>query len=263
LFAEEDRLVLVTETSFTTFRTGRAAEEHGIALGPLVTLQGDALVFWRSGSLRQVALDGGPDKNLVAVPSPPQYLLASKERLAWIRTDEKRRTLLETLSGGRVRLVQALEGGVSSPALNGTDVYLVAESPDASWTIGRIALDRQLRTWSGAHQGRPPAMLAVGHDGVYFYAGRERGVRRLTFDLERETSVSSGVVCSPLAVSDRVVCAQVGGVFELSPDAQPRFLAAERAGPVTALAATSSRAFWVAENGAERAIVRSVALPAR
>jgi hypothetical protein len=70
------------------------------------------------------------------------------------------------------------------------------------------------------------------------------------------------VVCSPLVVSSRVVCAQVGGLFEIAPAVRaPRPLAAERAGPITATAATDARAYWVAESGGERLIVRSVALP--
>ena len=263
LLADEDGLVLVTDAGFTTFRGGRA-EEHAMALGPLAALRGDALVFWRSGHLREVALAGGAERALAAVARPPQYLFTSEGRLAWIHTGRGSKTSLETFSGGGARAVYEVEGGVAAPVIHATDIYWVAVSPDASWRIERIALDGQLRTRSAAQHGRPPAMLAVGHDGVYFYAGRERGVRRLTFDLERETSVASGVVCSPLAVSDRVVCAQVGGIFELSgSDTPPLFLASERAGPVTALAATRSRAYWVADNGAERLIVRSIALPER
>ena len=41
-------------------------------------------------------------------------------------------------------------------------------------------------------------MLAMGPGGVYFYDGPERGVRKLTFDLAREDSVQTHVICSPL-----------------------------------------------------------------
>jgi hypothetical protein len=104
-------------------------------------------------------------------------------------------------------------------------------------------------------------MLALGRDGVYFYDGPKRGVRRLTFDLEREDAVLTNVICTPLVVSSRVVCAHVGGLFEVLPTGTgPRFLASETAGPITALAATDSHAFWVAEKGADSLVLRSVPL---
>jgi hypothetical protein len=72
--------------------------------------------------------------------------------------------------------------------------------------------------------------------------------------------VSTQVICSPLVVSSRVVCAQVGGLFDVpASGAAPRFLASERAGPITTTAATDDRAFWVAENG-DGLIVRAVEL---
>jgi hypothetical protein len=104
-------------------------------------------------------------------------------------------------------------------------------------------------------------MLALGADGVYFYDGAERGVRKLTFDLDREDAVMANVICSPLAASDRVICAHVGGIFDIPPGASaPRFLASERAGPITVVAATNDRVFWVAEDGDARLLVRSVPL---
>jgi hypothetical protein len=101
-------------------------------------------------------------------------------------------------------------------------------------------------------------MLAAGPDGVYFYDGPKQGVRKLSFDLEREDAVSTHVVCSPLAVSTRVVCAQVGGLFELpTSGGTPRFLAAERAGPITATATTDHRAYGPQPPDARRSRPRS------
>ena len=262
LFAGEDRVVLVTQSGFTTFQAGSSAEEHALSLGPVAVRHGDALVFWRSGSLREVSLSGQHERHLAALPHAPQYLLASEGRLAWIRSGREMGTSLQTLSGGQVRVVYESAFGISASVMRASNVYSVAVRGDGTWSIGRFDLDGQHEVWSETHRGRPPATLAVGPDGVYFYDGPQRGVRRLTFDLERETAVASGVVCSPLAVSSRVVCAQVGGLFEIPPaGTAPRFLASERSGPVTAVAVTSDHAFWVAENGDGRLVVRTVALP--
>lgn len=260
LFAEEEDVVLVTEAGLTTFRAGQLRQEHHVPLGPVVARQGESLVFWRAGSLRELSLVGGQERPLAALERPPRYLLTSEGRLACIHGDRES-TSLQALSGGRVRLVHEAPHGISAAALRAADVYWVAQSRDGSWRIERVDLKGGHQISSPVHRGRPPAMLAVGHDGVYFYDGPRRGVRRLTFDLERETAVLPGVVCSPLVTSDRVVCAQVGGLFDVPPSGTPpRFLAPERAGPITALAATPSRVYWVAENGAEKLIVRSAEL---
>jgi hypothetical protein len=261
LFADDDGVVLVTDTGFTTFSAGKAAARHAVSLGPVAARQGGALVFWRSGTLRTVSLTDGHESELATLPSPPQYLLASEGQIAWIQTLEKTGTSLQALSGGSARVVYQSEDRVSAAVLRASVVYWVSVSRDGSWSVGRVGLDGQHTSTEG-QPGRPPAMLALGPDGVYFYAGRDRGVRRLTFDLQQETSVLANVICSPLVVSSRVVCAHVGGVFDIPPSSSlPRFLAAERAGPVTAVAATNERAFWVAEAGKDRLVVRSIVLP--
>jgi hypothetical protein len=261
LFADRESVVLVTPTGFTTFLAGKPPAEHAVPLGPVAARQGDALVFWRSGRLRAISLSGEGERDLAALPAPPQYLLASEGQLAWIQATRETGASLQTLSGGEVRVVHESKDSISAAVSSGSVVYWVAGRRDGSWHIGRVGLDGQ-HTSTGAHRGRPPAMLALGQDGVYFYDGHDRGVRRLTFDLKHETAVRAQVICSPLAVSSRVVCAQVGGLFDIPPGGRsPRFLASERAGPVTATAATDDRLFWVAESGDERLVVRTALLP--
>jgi hypothetical protein len=260
LFADENGVVLATPTGFTTFVAGRAPARHAVALGSVAARQGGALVFWRSGKLREVSLSDGQERELAALRAAPRYLLASEGQVAWLEAAPKTGTSLQTLSGGDVRVVYESEESVSAAVLRASVVYWVAVRGDGSWRLGRVGLDGQ-HTSTGAHQGRPPAMLALGEDGVYFYDGPDRGVRRVSFDLEKEASVLGKVICSPLVVSRRVVCAHVGGLFDIPPGSPvPHFLALERAGPVTALAATNDRAFWVAESGDERLVVRTVAI---
>jgi len=263
LFADEEAVVLVTQTGFTTFRAGKAPEEHAGSLGPVAVRRGGVLVFWRAGSLREISLSGEGERSLAPLSHPPRYLLASEGQLAWIQAARGTGSSLQTLSAGVVREVYASDDSVGAAVMRGADVYWVLRSRDGSWKIGRVGRGGEHQL-TPAHRGRPPATLAPGPDGVYFYDGPKRGVRRLSFDLEREDAVSSNVVCSPLAVSHRVVCAQVGGLFEVPVSGgTPRFLAAERAGPITATSATDDRAFWVAENGNDRLVVRSAALAGR
>jgi hypothetical protein len=262
LFADEEGVVLVTQTGFALFPSGEPAELHSVPLGPLAVRQGGSIVFWRSGSVWQISLSGGDERHLAALPHAPRYLLASQSHVAWIELGDDTRASLKTISGGGVRAVYESEDKVCASVLLGAVVYWVLQSRDGSWKVGSVGLDGQHRRVTAAHQGRPPAMLAPGLDGVYFYDGPERGIRRLSFDLDREDAVSTQVICSPLAVSNRVVCAQVGGLFDIPPGGTaPRFLASEFDGPVTALVATDERVFWVAESGNDRLVVRSTLLP--
>jgi hypothetical protein len=263
LFADQEGAVLVTETGFTLLRGGEAAEEHSIPLGPVAARQGGSIVFWRGGWLRQVSLSGENERRLAALTRAPQYLLASERHLAWIDFERIRGSSLHTLSEGAARVVYESDQSVCASVLRDRVVYWILQSRDASWKIGSIGLDGQHRTLTAAHQGRPPAMLALGPDGVYFYAGPERGVRRLSFELDREDAVATQVICSPLVVSNRAICAQVGGLFDVPPGSTaPRFLAVERDGPITAVAATDERLFWVAESGTDQLVVRTTPLPA-
>ena len=263
LFADPEGVVLVTQTGFTLLRSGEAAEEHTIDLGPVAVRQGSSVVFWRAGWLRQISLSGKNERRLVALTRAPQYLLASEHQLAWIDLERDTGSSLQTLADGAARVVHEAEERVGAAVLRAGVVYWILQSRDTSWRIGSIGLDGQHQTLTAAHQGRPPAMLALGHDGVYFYAGPERGVRRLSFELDREDAVAPRVICSPLVVTDRAVCAQVGGLFDVPPGGTaPRLLAVERDGPITAVAATDERLFWVAESGTDQLVVRTTPLPA-
>lgn len=261
LFADEDGAVLVTQAGFTIFRRAEAAEERAIPLGPIAVRQGGSIVFWRSGRLRQISLSGEDERDVAALTRAPQYLLASESRLGWIHVDQENGASLQTLSAGDVRVVYETQDRVCASVMRDTVVYWVLQSRDGTWKVGSIGLDGQHRMLTGAHEGRPPAMLAVGADGLYFYDGPERGVRKLSFALDREDAVLTNVICSPLAVSDRVICAHVGGLFDIAPRGlAPRILASEGSGPITAVAATHDRVFWVAEAGDARLIVRTVPL---
>jgi hypothetical protein len=263
LFADEDGVVLVTETGFTTFRAGEAPVEHAISLGPIAVRRGGSIVFWSAGRLQETSLSGEGEHELAAVPRSPRYLLASEGQLAWVQVDADTGTSLRNLSNGAAHVVYASRENVSAAVMRGSAVYWVVQAPDSSWTIRRIDLDGRQRM-TPTQKGRAPAMLALGPDGVYFYAGPEQGVTKVTFDLEREDAVATHVICSPLVVSSRLVCAQVGGLFDIvNSGTAPRLLASERAGPITSMAATHERAFWVAENGNDRLIVRSVSLDER
>ena len=60
------------------------------------------------------------------------------------------------------------------------------------------------------------------------------------------------MICSPLAVADRVLCARVGGLYELpSSGGAPKSLLSQGAF-ITALAARDHEVAWVSDLGADR-----------
>ena len=98
-------------------------------------------------------------------------------------------------------------------------------------------------------------MLAV-REAVYYYDGNGRELRRLSADLRRDETLASPLVCSPLAVSDRVYCGQVGGIVTWSEtDRRTRLLSETGRGPITALAVHGSDVAWLSEAGPERMLV--------
>jgi hypothetical protein len=260
----EEGVIFVSPESLTLLRTGKAPEEHPVSLGSVAARQGDSMVFWRDGKLRQVSLSGEDERELVTVKQPPQFLLASENRLAWIAVDRTNGSSLRILSDRGAQTVHQTEEVVCAAIMRDATVYLVLQSREGSWRIGGVPLGGGKPTFTPARTGRPPAMLALGPAGIYFYAGPQQGVRTLTFDLEHDAPVMPNVICSPLAVSssDSVVCAHVGGIFDVPASrSRPRFLALERAGPVTAVVASGGRAFWIAESGDAQLVVRSLELP--
>ncbi len=261
LFADEAGAVLLTPMGFTALRQGAPPEPHAASLGSAAVRRGSAIAFWREGKLFEVPLWGGEERELVALPRAPQYLLASEAHLAWVHTDPKQGSRVQTLKGGEVRVVGETPARASAAILRREAVYWVLQSPGGTWRLGRIDLAGSSPTVTPPHRSRPPAMLAAGPDGIYFYDGPKRGVRKASFDLEREETVLANAICSPLAVSSRLLCAQVGNLFEASlSGGAPRLLSLERAGPITEVAATHDRAYWVAESGEDRLLVRSIEL---
>jgi hypothetical protein len=263
LLPDEQGAMVVSDAGFTLLRTGTPPQESRLALGSVVARQGDSLVFWRAGKLRQVSLSERHEHELLTLQRSPLHLLASDRQLAWIDGDRGEGFALRTLADGGARSIHRFDDSIGAAVLHDAVVYVVLQSTDG-WRIGGVPLGGRAPTFTQTRTGRPPAMLALGPAGIYFYAGPQLGVRRLSFDLEHEAPVMANVICSPLAVSvsDGVVCAQVGGIFDIRASrSRPRFLAVEPGGPVTSIVASGSRVFWVAETGDHRLAVRSLELP--
>jgi|GEM_PF-6905232 len=260
LFPLEEGVALTTDSELTLLRPGQSPKTRSLELGPAVARHGDSIVFWRSGKLLAVPLVGGGERELSPLARMPQHLLGSDTHVAWVERDEAGAFSVHALSAGAPTLVHRARESIRTATIVDETVYAISSSSPGRWTLIAVPLDGRAPTVTSPHAGRPPSMLTAGQDGLYVYAGPKHGVLRLSFDLAREEAVMPGEICTPMAVADRVVCAQVGGLVELDPTRKaPRPLAGEGAGPIASLAAKDTHAYWITDSGAHRLTVRSLA----
>lgn len=262
IFSSADGAVIVTPEALFRVRQGQPTKKRIAQLGHPVARQGDDLVFWRDEKIRALPLDEGEERELLSLRQAPQFILSSGPRLAWLTKDQADIHSVQTSSAGSIHVLHASKAPLSSPAIHGEDVYFVEQGREG-WRIGRASLDGSPVKFTKSRSSRPPSMLAPGPDGIFFYDGQSRGIRKLSFDLDQEESVREDAICSPLTVSNRVVCAHVGGIFDIPwVGADPRIVATEPGGPIADITATEHTTYWVADGGENRMIVRSAPLPA-
>lgn len=262
VFSGSKETLVITPTNFFRIGPDEKIAKYQANIGHLSTRLEDSIVFWRDASLHSLSLDSLKERELIRLARQPQALLTDGPRLAWLMEDESGVYSLQTLSAGSAHFLYASKNHLSVPALHDETVYFV-ERTDKGWKLGRVPLDGSEVSFGSEHSTRTPSMLAAGHDGVYFYDGIKGGVRKATFDLRFEEPVQEEAICSPLAVSNRVVCAQVGGLIDIpQAGADPRIVAGEPGGPIADLSVNDTSAVWIADSGENRMTVRTVPLPA-
>lgn len=261
LFPVGDELFVTTPAELFRVTPNGTVHRRKAALGSLVALSEDSVIFWRDGALRALPLADAPERSLVSLDREPRILLARGARLAFVFEEYGARTAVETLTAGARRRLLSTEGEVLAAALHEDVVYLLERTKNG-WRLVRVPLDGGHVAFGEERGTRPPPMLATGPEGVFFYDGLGRGVRRIDFDLGREESISESAICAPMAVTSRILCAQVGGLVEVSRTRRvPRPISRELGGPIADLALGDKRAFWIADDGPEKMTVRAVALP--
>jgi hypothetical protein len=251
LAAEGDDIYVFTSHDAYRFGAGRAAERWAIELGDTPAVGARGIVYWLDGKLRQAPKQGGSVEILAAVPRAPRRLCVSGAHLVW-EEPAQAAALLRTLDGSEPRTIYRSQGEIEALALMDDQAYFVERSQER-WRLGTVALSGGAARFTEARASRTPALLAAAHD-VFFYDGPTSTVRRVASDLSREDVVAREVICSPLAVADRVYCAQISLLFEVPRDGgKARLLAPKRPGTIAALVATRTRIAWLLDAGENRA----------
>ena len=255
---EDESLYVLTSHAAYRLRAGEPASHWALELGDTPALSSRGIVYWLDGALRMVPKQGGPAQILAKVPRPPQRLCAAGDNLAWVDPDASG-TILRTLDGSEPRSLYRSSGDIEALALMDDRAYFV-ERRREGWRLGTVGLGGGSPLFTEQHATRTPALLATAGD-VFFYDGPSSTVRRFSAGLEREDVVGRDVICSPLAVSERIYCSQISLLFELPRDGGPaRSLAPKRTGTIAALVATKTRLAWLLDVGENRSEVEVLPL---
>lgn len=238
---------------------------------------GEEIVYWAEGELVARSVSATSTRRLALLEQMPRDVFASKEHFAWLergKHGDRIGVAAKTAKSDDTtqRFVYASENQIVSGAVLQDWVFFVEALPQDKWRLGAVSLrstgangPAQAVTQGALHSGRPPAFL-VAESELYFYDGPTRSVRRVTPDLQEETTVARGVICSPMAISERIYCAHVGGVFSVDESnadekpSKPIDLDRHIKGPITAIAADSQKVIWVEDLDGKQLRVRAAAL---
>lgn len=229
------------------------------AFGSTFALAGSRVVYFRDGQLWE-SRRGAPATALGPVELEPSAVVVNHEHLAWLERGANGPSRIQTFGAGGARRIAEVSGRVDTLALFEGWVFFFEQGPKGSWRLGAAPLDGGDPRFTEFRKGRVPSTLEAAGE-LFYYDGPTRSVRRISPDLGHEEVLQTGVICSPLAVRDRVVCAQVGGLYELPlAGGAPERLAAQTSF-VTALATDGKRVAWISDSGADRLSVKVLDLP--
>jgi hypothetical protein len=260
LAVDDDAAYLLTARAAHRLVPGRAPEALAVELGFGASATRHGLVFWGEGAVREASKQSGTSRRIAELALRPQFFVSSGDELAWVARSEEGRFSVGSVAGKRAITAYASPGSLDAAAMLDDWVFFVERPVEAEWRIGAVRARGGAPVATSARRGRAPAMLVAHHD-IYYYDGNGREVRRLSPDLRDEQVLVSDFICSPLAVAERVYCANVEGIFELVPGGRPRPLVKLGLGAtVTELAANGRHLFWIADDGADRLIVNAIEL---
>ncbi len=258
---DDDTAYLLTPTAaYRLAPGGGAPQAMPLDLGAGATTTRSSFLHWSRGAIVETPKSGGASRRVLALAQSPQAIVVAGERIAWLQRAGDGRFSVQSLIGKSARTAYASSGSIDAIAAMDDAIFFVERPAGSDWRIGRLPFAGGAPAFTPLRKGRAPAML-VAHRDLHYYDGNGQEVRRLSPDLQHEWSLASGFVCSPIAVSAHVYCAQVEGLYELRADERPRRLVpGSIARVVTDLAATPKRLLWIVDAGADKLEVRDLAL---
>lgn len=261
LSVDDEVATLVTESAVYRIAPRKKPEKREIALGfdPVFTKL--SVIFWKEGALQAYSKASGEVKLLGRVEEQPHMIVASDDGAAWLEKSKVGKYSVHSLQGGKRQKLYEASGSLLSAVMLKDWVFFVETEQPGTYRFGALPLSGRAPSFSSTKHGRTPSFLAVGGDSLYFFDLEGRSVVRLSPDLFEETVIAKNVVCSPLAVSDKIYCAQVEGLFSLSlSGGASETLTHEPLGLTTRIAASDHLLAWVSDSGKERLTIRLMML---
>lgn len=236
-------------------------ESRPLPLGPNATIDADRVIYAAGDTLYAAPLSGAEPRALATLAGAPDRILAGETGVAWLRHDADGRSLLEKLGpDGPVELYRSphrLHGAV----LLADWIFAIQSRHASEFRLVGVGLNGTVRL-DEPRFGRTPSMLTVAREYLYYYDGPRRAVRRVSASFGEDTSFGKDTVCSPIAVGEAIVCAQIGGIVVVDEaSGQVRPLVEEPRGPITSLAVGEGRVVWIADLGRGGLGVSAVPLP--
>jgi hypothetical protein len=207
---------LLTDDAIFLLVPGQAPRGRKLDLGIVTAATSSAFIYWSKGALWKVPKSGGDPTKLGVVFRQPHYVLASGERFAWIDRNEGDAYGVYTLEAGTPQLLYSPKNMVTAAIMTGNRIVFVEREKEGGFRLTSLSLDGGPPTISPLRKGRPPSMLAAFGNNIAYYDGNVYEVRLLAADLSNERVVGADLICTPLALADRVYCGQVQGLFSLS-----------------------------------------------
>ncbi|MBN2576848.1 MAG: hypothetical protein JXP73_19955 [Deltaproteobacteria bacterium] len=257
-----DAVYLLTMEAAFRLVQGRQPQETKLDLSDTGVATPSAFIFWSNGFLWLAPKQGGPPGRLASVKDRPIHIVAAGERFAWIGPDEQGRHTVYTLRQGKPYPVHVLSGQVATATMVEDRVVFVERMGTDGWRLGSIPRSGGSPGFTMTREGRHPAMLAPASDIYYYYYDDKdtSEVWAVSPDLQNERVVARNVICSPLAVADRIFCGHVEGLFEISPrSGLPKLVYPSIASSITTVAVDQTRIVWVDDVGREKLEVRLLA----
>jgi hypothetical protein len=258
LIAMDDEAVYVlTSTAAYRIVVGEATQTVPLDLGFGATITAHTFLFWSEGAIWEAPKRGGKAERLGVVPHRPQTLVASGSRFAWVDLSEGDQFTIQALQQQETRIVYSSPGRIDTSTMVDDEVFFVERVATSAWHLGRVRTSGGNPTFTSMKRGRTPAMLAAFGDHIYYQDVNALKVVRLSRDFQSEETLAEDLVCSPLAVWERVYCAQVEGLVEVfGKDRPPRALAANHRELITAIAANSRSIAWLSDAGPDQLTVK-------
>lgn len=252
---DDEAVYLMTSNAAYRLVDGEPAQGIRLELGLGPVLTRTAFVFWSSGVIWSAPKEGGAGQALAKFAHQPQYFVSSGEAFAWVDQSEEGLYTIQTLERRNPRVLLSSPGEVRALDMIGDAVYFVQRPSDDSWRIGSVHLDGRPPEYGPTKKGRAPSQLS-GSDSLYYYDLDSKRVLKLSPDLRHEEVQLKDLVCSPIAVSTRIYCGCVEGLFDVDKQTlKPRVLVYNRPGSITGIASNSKAVAWTVDIGADQLAV--------